>query len=172
MAALISVYGDDLDQLVHAARAQTAITHNNDQVIESVDFFARTVLGVFAGKSPMAAMQETLKTHFSQGSIASLIRMGLESRERDTRETIAEFGQMCSVEAGLPSAVHLIARYGDDFKAAMVENVMAGGDSSARGMLAGMVLGAAMGMAAIPKAWQSGINAGDRINKCLNHLSG
>ena len=33
-------------------------------------------------------------------------------------------------------------------------------------------VGAAMGMAAIPKAWQSGINAGDRINKCLNHLSG
>ena len=98
--------------------------------------------------------------------------MGLESHERDTRETIAEFGQMCSVEAGLPSAVHLIARYSDDFKAAMVENVMAGGDSSARGMLAGMGLGAAMDMAAIPNAWQSGMNAGDRINKCLNHLSG
>jgi hypothetical protein len=35
-----------------------------------------------------------------------------------------------------------------------------------------MVLGAAMGMAAIPNAWQSGINAGDRINKYLIHFSG
>jgi ADP-ribosylglycohydrolase len=172
MAALLAVYGDDPDQLIRSARAQTAITHNNDQVIESADFFARSVLGVLAGQSPMTAMEATLKAHFSESSIASLVSMGLESRERDTRETIAEFGQMCSVEAGLPSAVHIIARYDDDFKAAMVENVMAGGDSSARGMMAGMVLGAALGMQAIPNAWQSEMSASDRIGVCLNQSLG
>jgi ADP-ribosylglycohydrolase len=96
-----------------------------------------------------------------------MITMGLESRDRDTRETIADFGQMCSVEAGLPGAVHLIARYGDDYKQAMVENVMAGGDSSARGILAGMILGAAHGMAAIPETWVAGMTAGERIRHLL-----
>jgi ADP-ribosylglycohydrolase len=169
MAALLPVYHDDLKQLIDAARAQTSITHNNDQVVLCADFFARSVFAVLGGQPPRAAMQTTLESHFADSPIASLITMGLESRDRDTRETIAEFGQMCSVEAGLPGAVHLIARYADNFKTAMVENVMAGGDSSARGMIAGMVLGAAHGMVAIPDAWQVGMTAGKRIRGLLDH---
>ena len=170
MALLVSVYGDDLDKFIQSACAQTAITHNNDRVIQSADFFARTVFAVLKEPSPVAAMEATLNANFSESPIAPLITMGLESRDRDTRETIAEFGQMCSVEAGLPGAVHLIARYADDYKTAMVENVMAGGDSSARGIMAGMVLGAAHGMAAIPENWKSEMTASDRISMLLNHL--
>lgn len=169
LAALVPTYHDDLEQLVYSARRQTAITHNDERVISSADFFARSVFAVLRGQSPTTAMEATLKAHFSDSPIAALVSMGLESRDRDTRETIAEFGQMCSVEAGLPGAVHLIARYADDFKAAMVENVMAGGDSSARGMLAGMVLGAAHGMAAIPERWKSEMAAGRQISMLLNH---
>ncbi len=170
MAALVSVYGGDLDTFVQSARAQTAVTHNNDRVIQSAEFFARTVFAVLEGQSPVAAMEATLKADFSEDPIASLVTMGLKSRDRDTRKVIADFGQMCSVEAGLPAAVHLIARHADDFRTALVENVMAGGDSSARGMMAGMVLGAAHGMAAIPEAWQSGMAASERINNLLNQL--
>lgn len=170
LAALVPVYHDNLEQLISAARAQTRITHNDDRVLLSADFFARTVFAVLDGHPPLAAMQATLDTDFTDSSIATLINMGLDSRARDTRETIAEFGQMCSVEAGLPGAVHLISRYADDFRTAMVENVMAGGDSSARGMIAGMVLGAALGMGAIPEAWQAGMTASQRINARLDHL--
>ena len=170
LAALVPVYHDNLEPLVSAARAQTRITHNNDRVLSSADFFARSVFAILGGQAPQAAMQATLDTHFSDSPIASLVTMGLDSRDRDTRETIAEFGQMCSVEAGLPGAVHLICRYADDFKTAMVENVMAGGDSSARGMMAGMILGAAHGMEAIPAAWQTGMTADQRINTLLDNL--
>ena len=169
MAALIAVYADDLDHLTQASRAQTAVTHNDDRVIQSADFFARTVFATLNGQSPLAAM-EGLNKDLAGSPIASLIEMGLDSRDRDTRETIAEFGQMCSVEAGLPGAVHLIARYGDDYKAGMVENVMAGGDSSARGMMAGMVLAAANGMTAIPEAWRSGMTASQRISTLLDQV--
>jgi len=167
MAPLVSLYAGDRDGLVQSARAQTAVTHNDQRVIEAAGFFARTVFVVLDGQKPGEAIEAALEAGFADSVIAPLIQMGLESRGRDTRETIAEFGQMCSVEAGLPGAVHLIARHGNDFETAMVENVMAGGDSSARGMLAGMVLGAAHGMAAIPDEWISGLNAGDRIEKLL-----
>ena len=60
---------------------------------------------------------------------------------------------MCSVNAAFPSVIHLIARFPDDLPSALVENTMAGGDSAARGMLAGMVLGAHLGSAAIPDHW-------------------
>jgi len=167
MAPLLSVDADHLEHLVQSARAQTAITHADERVIQSADFFARSVFAVLGGKSPTAAMEATLDAHFSDSPIASMVAMGLESRGRDTRETIAEFGQMCSVEAGLPGAVHLIARYGNNYKQAMVENVMAGGDSSARGILAGMILGAAHGMTAIPDTWVTGMTAGQRISRLL-----
>jgi ADP-ribosylglycohydrolase len=170
MAPLVGLYGDDLDQLVRSARSQTAITHGDDRVIESADFFARTVFAILNGKEPVLAMESTLNDHFADSDIAPLAHMGLESKDRDTRETIAEFGQMCSVEVGLPGAVHLVARHGGDFKTAMIENVMAGGDSSARGMLAGMVLAAAHGMEAIPDEWISGLNAGERIRSLLDRL--
>jgi ADP-ribosylglycohydrolase len=168
LAALVPIYADNLEQLVNAARTQTALTHKNDQVIAGADFFARLVDAILKGQSPASALATILQNHFADSPIAPLVTMGLDSRERDTREVIAEFGQMCSVEAGLPAAVHLIARYADDFKTAMVENVMAGGDSSARGMLVGMVLGAAHGMTAIPEAWISQMRAGKRIEELLS----
>ncbi len=168
MAPLISVYADDQERLIRSARQQTAVTHGDERVILSADFFARTVFATLSGSAPIDAMKSALDAVGADSPIAPLITEGLASRKRDTRETIAEFGQMCSVEAGLPGAVHLIARYSDDFKAAMVANVMAGGDSSARGMVAGMILGAAHGMAAIPETWRSGMNAADRIAALLS----
>lgn len=168
LAALLPAFPDDLIGFVQAAREQTAITHNNGQVLACADFFARTVWAVLGGQAPVAAIRATLDGHVTDDTIAGLITTGLASRERDTREAIAEFGQMCSVEAGLPGAVHLIGRYADDFRTAMVENVMAGGDSSARGILAGLILGAAHGMAAIPREWISQMRATDRIEARLS----
>lgn len=108
-------------------------------------------------------MTEVLAENFQNGPVNTLVTAGLDSKSKDTRETIAEFGQMCSIDAALPATVHLIARYEQDFRQALVENVMAGGDSAARGMLAGMVLGAACGTTAIPIEWIDGLNAHGRI---------
>jgi ADP-ribosylglycohydrolase len=169
MAALVPVHHDNLEQLIDAARKQTRITHNDERVVASADFFAHCVYAVLGGEPPRSSMENTLRAHFADSPIASLVATGLRSRDRDTREAIADFGQMCSVEAGLPGAVHLIARHADDFKTAMVENVMAGGDSSARGMIAGMVLGAAHGLSAIPEAWRTGMTASKQIAAFLDH---
>ena len=117
-------------------------------MIACAEFFARIAYAVLKGQSPSNAIENVLKLDFSNQPIAELISQGIQSRDRETRETIAEFGQACNLEAGLPGAIHLITRYSGDFKAAMIENVMAGGDSSARGILAGVVLCAAQGMAA------------------------
>ncbi|MGA2940205.1 MAG: ADP-ribosylglycohydrolase family protein, partial [Syntrophobacteraceae bacterium] len=43
-----------------------------------------------------------------------------------------------------------------NLREALVENVMAGGDSAARGLVVGMILGAHLGFEAIPSEWLSG----------------
>jgi len=77
---------------------------------------------------------------------------------------------MCSVETALPGTIHLITKYEKDLKEALVENVMAGGDSSSRGMFVGMVLGAYSGIDALPIDWLNTLNARDRIDELLAAL--
>ena len=95
---------------------------------------------------------------------------GLRSRALDTRDAIGQFGQACEVTAGFPGVVHLIAKYQDNPREGLIENVMAGGDSAARGLIAGMVFGAFSGMDAIAKEWVSDLNRAGEIEGYLDAL--
>jgi len=170
IAPLAGVHYSDLQQLVDAARAQTALTHNNRAVIGGAEFFAHVVFKVLGGLRPAEAIGEAGREAAENETLQDLLSAGLESRSRDSRQTIAEFGQTCAIEAAFPATIHLITKYEDNFKQAMIANVMAGGDSAARGMLTGMVLGAYHGLAGIPEPWLAGLKGIDRINASLAAL--
>ncbi len=171
IAPIVYRYTDNLESAIQAARHQTALTHNNSAVLNSAEFFIRLSFRTLAGEKPSAAISHLLENRFQNTDITDSLYLGLTSQDKDTRAVIAEFGQMCSVEAGLPGTIHLITKYENDFREALVENVMAGGDSAARGMLAGMVLGAHNGMDALPKDWLESLNARDRIDTLLSRIS-
>ncbi len=171
IAPIVYRYANDMESAIQAARQQTALTHNNPSVLDSAAFFVRLTLRALAGEKPSEAIPPLLKKQFQNTDIADAVSLGLASQDKDTRTIIAEFGQMCSVEAALPGTIHLISKYENDFEKALVENVMAGGDSAARGMLVGMVLGAHHGFDALPNDWLDTLNARDKINKYLLQVS-
>lgn len=154
--------GEDLSEVVEAA---VRMTHDNDQVVAAAHFLDGVLQSVLAGKDPGSAMEEAAR-HLPE-SLAPLVRKGLESAGKDSRITIGEFGQACGVEQGLAGAVHLIASYPDNLEEALIENTMAGGDSAARGIFAGAVLGAALGPAALPSRWLAALKARDKIEGLL-----
>ncbi|MCP4368937.1 MAG: ADP-ribosylglycohydrolase family protein [Deltaproteobacteria bacterium] len=158
------------DKLIQAARLQTAFTHNNTTVIDAAEFFGRTVVKVLDGVSPLQAMDEVVNDNFKGKAIETLVINGLNSKEVDTRQAVADFGQMCSIDSAFPGTIHLIAKYEDNFEVALVENVMAGGDSSARGMLVGMVLGAYQGFDVIPGLWLDGLKSKNRVVELIDSL--
>ncbi|MBT8370415.1 MAG: ADP-ribosylglycohydrolase family protein [Deltaproteobacteria bacterium] len=160
----------DSDKLVQAVRLQTAFTHNQKTVVDAAEFFARTVVIILNGASPLQAINEVVKQNFAGEAIEKLVIDGLDSKEIETRQAVADFGQMCSIDAALPGTIHLIAKYENHFETALVENVMAGGDSSARGMLAGMVLGAYTGLDAIPGLWLDGLKSQNRVEELMDSL--
>ena len=163
-------YANDMTSAIQAARYQTALTHNNPSVLDSAEFFVRLAIRALAGEKPSEAVPHLLEDYFQDTDIGDTVSLGLASQDKDTRTIIAAFGQMCSVEAALPGTIHLITQYENDFKEALVENVMAGGDSAARGMLVGMVLGAYHGFDALPKDWVDTLNARGRIEESLANL--
>jgi ADP-ribosylglycohydrolase len=167
LAPLFWVYPQNQEALVAAVQKQTAFTHNHADVIAAAEFLARTTAAVLAGANPLAAVENVVSDYFKGSAIETLVADGLDSRELDTRQAIADFGQACSTDETLPGVMHLLARYTDDFKEALVENIMAGGDSAARGMPVAMILGAHLGMDAIPESWLVGLAARKRIAQLL-----
>jgi len=170
ISPIVYAHAQDLDTAIQAVRSQTALTHNHPSVLESAEFFTRLAFKVLEGKRPSEAIPELLEKRFQDTEIAEAGFQGLASREMDTRAAIAEFGQTCSVEAAFPGTVHVMVKFENNFKDAMVENVMAGGDSAARGILAGMIIGAHLGLAAVPEDWLATLNAGPKIDRLLSKL--
>jgi ADP-ribosylglycohydrolase len=170
IASLVYVYRNDLQQLIASAKAQTAFTHNNSQVINSAAFFADIAYQILAGATPLAAIEQAKKDAVYPPPFKEWIQMGLESAERDSRQAILDFGQMCEIPAAFPAVIHLIAKYENELKAAFVENAMAGGDSAGRGLLVGLILGAYLGMPAIPAEWLNDMKAYPRIVAMLGKI--
>ena len=66
--------------------------------------------------------------------------------------------------------VHLIAKYENNLKEALIQAVMAGGDSAARGMLVGMVLGAHLGPKSLPEKWVAELAKRREIDALLERI--
>ncbi len=172
IAPLVYRYRNHPEELVIHARAQTAMTHNNPMVIAGADFFARVTFKVLQGKTPTAAMTETAQESFGGTPFADWVANCLQSLEVGSHEAVANFGQSCDTRGAFPAVVHLIGKYESDLEEALIENVMAGGDSAARGMVVGMVLGAHLGLDAIPGTWLDELKPYQRILRLFETIDG
>jgi ADP-ribosylglycohydrolase len=170
IAPLVYRYWSDLDGLVQAVRAQTRMTHNNPLSIESADFFARVSWLVLNGLAPVEAMKKVSKEVSYDSPVAEWVEMGIGSRDAETVATLSRFGQSCHTESAFPGVAHLITKYEKDLEEALVQAVMAGGDSAARGMMVGMVLGAYIGLKSIPEKWLSELRKKEEILKLLEQI--
>ena len=170
LAPLAYCYRNDLDKLVDSARAQTVITHNCQTVIDSAEFFAGLAFKVLRGEKPSSAIQNALGEGYDRAPFSKWIEDGIQSAEKDTRQAIFDFGQMCEIDAAFPCVIHLITKYEDNLREGLIENAMAGGDSAGRGLTVGMVLGAHLGLDAIPPTWLSDLKSYREIVDLMNQI--
>lgn len=171
IAPLLAAYRQSPESdLIAAARTQTAMTHNQPEVVESAELFARLARRVLDGQSPQKVLAAWVQEDVVKTPLSQWLQAGLESTDRPTAAAISNFGQSCHVDAAFPGVIHLIAKYENNLEEALIENVMAGGDSAARGLMAGMILGAHLGTAAIPAHWQSELRCRQRLEALLAQL--
>ncbi len=170
IAPLVYRYRNDLTKLVDSARAQAMVTHNNQEVIDTADFFGSVTFKVLKGEKPLNAIQQTLAERFNREPFSKWVEDGIKSAEKDTRQAMLDLGQMCEIQAAFPGVIHLITKYEDNLKEGLVENAMAGGDSAGRGLTVGMVLGAHLGIDAIAPNWLSDLKAYQEIVDLMDQI--
>ena len=170
IAPLVLLYHDEQKSLEDSALLQAKMTHNSQAVIHATRFYSHLLSLVLEGYSPTKSVEKILD-ETQNLSIQNWIKTALASREHDTLEAIHACGQSCNVKGACPGALHLILKYEDDYAEAMKQNVYAGGDSCARGMVAGMILGAYNGIGSIPAQWIDALNVKERVASYLEVFS-
>jgi ADP-ribosylglycohydrolase len=171
IAPLVCRYAQDLDTLLGAARDQTRMTHQYPLVVDGAEFFSRVCWKILLGDSPLPAIEDVVNTRYKGSPLHEWARRGLESRGEDSVEVIKRFGQSCRVDEAFSGVIHLIVKYENNLKEALIQNVMAGGDSAGRGMMVGMVLGAYLGTEIVPSEWVSGLKRKKDIFSLIKKIS-
>lgn len=168
IAPLVHFCRHDLARLVEDARLQTSLTHTDPDTVAAAEFFTRVARQVLEGVRPVAALTEVTMHRFRGTTLENWVEAGMSSRNSDTVDAIGRLGPACATPGAFAGVVHLICRYESDLREALIQNVMAGGDSAARGLLVGMILGAHLGMASLPADWLAGMRQCGRIRELLS----
>lgn len=128
-------------------QAFVAFTHNCPLVLKAAAFFASVLYDVAQGES----IDSALNSLTPDPELKNAFDTAMQSKGQDSFTAIRNFGPACGVEGGFEGTIHILRSY-DDYKEAMIANAKAGGDNSARGMIIGMIMGAAG--KEIPSVWK------------------
>ncbi len=135
IAPLLLVSNSKEDFLQNVQKFVTC-THNSNEAIVASKFFASLLLEVLDGKGIEESIL-SLKEKFDT-KIQSYIYSGVASKTDDTFQTIRDFGPACDISGGFEGVIHLLCKY-DNLKDLLICNARAGGDTSARAMIATMI---------------------------------
>ena len=166
IAPIIYFYQDE-DKGIESCLEQTSITHNSERALACTEFFARLMYRVLMEEAPSLVIKSLEKEFENNRWLHREIENAIKSVPVDTRKAIKELGQSCDTSESFASTLHLILKYENDFKTAMVENIKAGGDTAVRGGLAGMVIGAYIGFDKLPKDWLLAMKSMKKIESLI-----
>lgn len=168
IAPLFAAHGD-IVPLVAAARAQTALTHGDARVIDAAEFFARATFAIGEGAEIAEAFEESAFFPYSALPASDWL-MAARHASSDLTEHATALGLGCGIEGAFPITLALALCHEDDPVAALSANAMLGGDSAARGLLLGLLMGARHGVEAFPAGWTDRLKAGEAIHRALERL--
>lgn len=166
-APLLAFCFEDLDALVHAARKQTKMTHDSPMVIDSAEFFARAAHAVIHGFGPIESLRKAADNSYLSLPAKDWVETGIKFSGTDTVSATLNFGQSCNVDGAFRSTIQVIARHAGDPAKGLIDTVMAGGDSAARGILAGLILAADHDASPPPSDWMLGLRRKEAIEDSL-----
>ncbi len=166
-------FAGDVEALVRAAAAQSALTHRHPTGIASSVAAAAAVATALRSES-LNGLAAAVRAHVEHVDEATLLEAGCEpalARSIGNRQMLAaldrleqtlavETDDVCSVlggawvgEEAVATALWCVLRAQSDFRAAVLMGANSSGDSDSIACIAGAIAGAAWGLPAIDATW-------------------
>jgi len=134
-------------------------------MLDSSKYIVEVTLAMIYDLDVETTLKERAK--FYGDMVETEVNKAFEARDMPSNDAIKLLGQACGVQGALASTVYLLLNYHDDFDELLKANVLAGGDSASRGMVAGMIVGARYGFEAIKPSWIEEIHDYKKLNELI-----
>ncbi len=144
---LIFYHFDDpnLKDYIHSC---VKLTHNDETLLTYSQYLVDVLLQVIIG-NPLRETLIVCSKNYPE--VHRIMDRLLQIIDSDTVATVKDIGQSCGAKYSFPATLYLAIKYSDDYLTALQYNILCGGDSAARGMVLGMLIGAANGVDNIPQ---------------------
>ncbi len=172
--------GDDMDKLKELVHISTQITHTDERAYEGA--LAVAIACNYAIKRDARQVSPTeyfalLKQHISNKELCQAmdtVEKGIKNNH-SASEIAKEFGLENGVSGYMvhtaPMAIFCWLRYRGDFRTAIEEIIMLGGDADTTAAITGAMAGAELGNEAIPQDWQDGLLEFPRSQAWMHRLA-
>lgn len=189
----------DEENLVEDSKSTVYISHNNPDPLAACEFLTRTLYRMFYSNM---ALHEALQDSAARMNHKLISKWLLDAQNKvieatapDSALSKEEFvddiaitsmsrlwdigksepikiGKASPTEGALPSALYFALKYKDDIEAGLIANANCGGDSAARGIVIGMLLGAQSNVAQLPSThrWMTGLNMMKDVEDLMEKL--
>jgi len=144
---------------------QIQLTHTDTLLLTISRFLIRVLRDILNGES----IEKSFSNNKDMDPFISKSYNDAVSYKGDVVSRIKEIGQSCPSTLALPAVLTVVFSE-KDFKSAMIKNVLAGGDSAARGMTLGMLYGARDGFEKLPQDWLFDLNSYNLIEELLKKI--
>lgn len=149
---------DDPVTALSAALDQSRLTHNSPESLLATELFARTIQSLLAGKDNcltelvLQAAGQMRGAGRNMDAFDRYLNQSSSMIGHSAAEIASELGQSCHARHAIPVILAILMSL-DDYRQAMQLNARIGGDSAARGLIIGAILGARNVLQDLPPEW-------------------
>lgn len=165
-AVLAVIPAEELEKRIAVARESVSLTHGDPVVADAAEWLVRITTSVEQGSELSAAIRGAQAPAGEMLKTGDIIKNAFDFAQNLAGDEVqallplaTELGLSCDISGALPLALGLALRFENDPVKALTTNALLGGDSAARGLVIGLLLGAKYGIPVWPAEWVSGLRA-------------
>lgn len=156
----------DVEEVLEVARASSRLTHGHDAAIEGAAAVALMVYLALQGAPPLHLYDEVARRCGGRSADFDRCWEALEELFAAPPERAlskAGLGEAWVAEEAAAAGLYCLHHSPDDYRRAVLVAVNTDGDSDTMGCIAGALLGARLGLHAIPQEWSGAVEQADSL---------
>lgn len=159
------LFSDDVEKAEHWAVEHSRMTHQDPIALAACAAMAVGVAGEVQGRAAsdvLSSMIEAAGRYDAKTAKMAEQAVGDAAAGADPDDVLKRLEGWAAHEA-IAAAMFVVARHGNDLRGALLEGANAHGDSDSIATLAGALLGARLGLEALPREWIRDVERSDEL---------